>query len=77
MTEVKMPKVGLSEADMTLISWLKQPGDAIAKGESIAVVEGEKLTNEIESVVDGTMGEIFVQEGDVVAIGTLLATITD
>lgn len=75
MKQVKMPKIGLSEADMTLVTWLKKTGDDIKVGEPIAVIQGEKLTNEIESEVDGKMGEIFVQEGETVGIDTLLANI--
>lgn len=75
MKEVRMPKIGLSEADMTLVTWLKKTGDEIKKGEAIAVIQGEKLTNEIESEVDGKMGEILVAEGDTVKINTLLAKI--
>lgn len=75
MKEVRMPKIGFSEGDITLVEWLKKPGDKIEEGDVIAIIQGEKLTNELESEVDGTMGEIFVQEGDVVAINTLLANI--
>lgn len=75
MKEVRMPKIGFSEADITLVEWLKQPGDKIEEGDAIAVIQGEKLTNELESEVDGIMGEIFVQEGEAVAINAHLANI--
>lgn len=75
MQEVRMPKIGLSEADVTLGKWEKRTGDSVKKGEIIAVVQGEKLANEIESEMNGVMGEIFVKEGEIVPIGTLLAVI--
>jgi pyruvate dehydrogenase E2 component (dihydrolipoamide acetyltransferase) len=73
--EVRMPKIGLSEADMILVSWLKKKGQPVKKGESIAVIQGEKLTNELEAEKDGIMQEIFVAEGESVKINTLLANI--
>ena len=74
-TEVKMPKIGLSEADMILVSWEKSPGDAVKTGETIAVVEGEKLTSNLEAECDGILGEHLVREGQEVKINTLLTTI--
>ena len=74
-TEVRMPKIGLSEADITLVSWEKSPGDQIKKGDVIAVIEGEKLTNNLEAEADGVLGEHLVKEGEEVKINTLLTTI--
>ena len=74
-TEVRMPKIGLSEADMILVSWEKSPGDSVKTGEVIAVVEGDKLTNNLEAEADGILGEHLVEEGQEVKINTLLTTI--
>ena len=74
-TEVRMPKIGLSEADMILVSWEKSPGDAVKTGDVIAVVEGDKLTNNLEAEADGILGEQLVEEGQEVKINTLLTTI--
>ena len=73
--EVRMPKIGLSEADMTLVSWEKSPGDSVKTGDVIAVVEGEKLTSYLEAECGGILGEHLVQEGQEVKINTLLTTI--
>ena len=73
--DVRMPKLGLSEAEMILVTWEKSPGDPIAVGDIIATVEGEKLTNNIEAETDGILGEHLVGQGDEVAINTLLTTI--
>ena len=74
-TEVRMPKIGLSESDMVLVSWAKSPGDPVKAGETIAVVEGDKLTSDLEAASDGILGEHLVQEGEEVKINTLLTTI--
>ena len=73
--EIRMPKIGLSEADMTLVSWEKKSGDAVKKGDVVATVEGAKLTSNIEAEADGVLGELLVEEGQEVPINTLLATI--
>ena len=75
-TEVRMPKIGLSEADMVIVSWEKSPGDSVKKGDIIAVVEGDKLTSDLEAEADGILGEHLVKEGEEVKINTLLTTIT-
>ena len=75
VTEVRMPKIGLSEANITLVSWEKFPGDPVKKGDIIAVVEGEKLVNNLEAETDGILGQHLVQEGEEVEINTLLTTI--
>ena len=73
--EVRMPKIGLSEADMILVSWEKSPGDAVKTGDVIAVVEGEKLTTSLAAECDGILGEHLAEEGQEVKINTLLTTI--
>ena len=74
-TEVRMPKIGLSEADMIIVSWEKLPGDPVKKGDVIVVVEGDKLTNNLEAETDGILGEHLVEAGQEVQINTLLTTI--
>ena len=75
-TEVRMPKIGLSEGDMVIVSWERAPGDSVKKGDVIAVVEGDKLTSDLEAETDGILGEHLVPEGEEVKINTLLTTIT-
>src|SRR5262245_61818086 len=58
-----------------LTAWLKQPGDAIRKGEPIAEVEGDKATVELEALVDGVLDQILVPADVVVPVGTVLANI--
>jgi len=73
--QVKMPKLGMSEADLQLVEWLKKEGEKVNKGDAIAQVEGEKITNEIEASISGVVLKILVEEGSVVKIGTVLAII--
>jgi pyruvate dehydrogenase E2 component (dihydrolipoamide acetyltransferase) len=61
----------------TLVEWLKRPGDALRRGDIIAVVDTEKGAIEIEVFEDGVLKEIRVQPGEKVPVGTVLATIGD
>jgi pyruvate dehydrogenase E2 component (dihydrolipoamide acetyltransferase) len=59
----------------TLVEWLKHPGDSVKRGEVIAVVETQKGAIEIEVFETGTVGELLVQPGATVPVGTPLASI--
>ncbi|HZB97200.1 MAG TPA: biotin/lipoyl-containing protein, partial [Candidatus Sulfotelmatobacter sp.] len=72
---VTMPQLGESVTEGTLARWLKQPGEPVAKYESIAEVESDKVNAEIPSPSEGTMGELIAAEGAVVAVGESICTI--
>ncbi len=72
---VNMPQLGESVTEGTIARWLKQPGDAIAKYESIAEVITDKVNAEIPAPADGTMGELIAPEGAVVAVGQPICSI--
>ena len=74
--EVAVPAMGESVTEGTLSTWLKKPGDAVAKDETIVEIETDKVAVEVPSPVDGVMGEILVQEGETVGIGTVIAKIS-
>ncbi|MBV9101752.1 MAG: 2-oxo acid dehydrogenase subunit E2 [Candidatus Dormibacteraeota bacterium] len=72
---VNMPQLGESVTEGTIAKWLKQPGEAVAKYESIAEVITDKVNAEIPAPADGTMGELVAAEGAVVAVGQPICTI--
>ena len=72
---VTMPQLGESVTEGTIARWMKQPGDAVAKYESIAEVVTDKVNAEIPAPAEGTMGEHIAQEGAVVAVGQPICTI--
>ncbi len=74
-TTVAMPQLGESVTEGTLAKWLKQPGDPVARFESIAEVVTDKVNAEIPSPAEGIMGEHLVSEGSVVAVGESLCVI--
>jgi len=76
MIEIKVPTVGESINEVTLIKWLKKDGDYVERDEVIAELESEKATFEVNAEQAGilkTMG----QEGDTLNIGQVLAKIDE
>ena len=53
----------------TLVAWKKKKGDQVSAGELLAEIETDKATMEWESPEDGTLTEIYVQEGGKVNVG--------
>ncbi|HWF58135.1 MAG TPA: dihydrolipoamide acetyltransferase family protein, partial [Candidatus Dormibacteraeota bacterium] len=72
---VTMPQLGESVTEGTIARWLKQPGEQVAKYESIAEVVTDKVNAEIPAPAEGSMGEHIAKEGDVVAVGAPICTI--
>jgi pyruvate dehydrogenase E2 component (dihydrolipoamide acetyltransferase) len=73
MTAFRMPSLG---ADMTagrLVEWLRRPGDAVAAGDTIAVVETQKGAIEIEVFQAGVVERLIARIGDTVPVGTPIA----
>src|SRR5947199_136184 len=75
MPEVQMPKLSDTMTEGTLVSWKKKKGDKVSAGEVIAEIETDKATMEWESPEDGTLTEIYVQEGGKVNVGDRIAFI--
>jgi len=70
-----MPSLGADMEAGKLVEWLKQPGDSIASGDIIAVVETQKGAIEIEAFETGTLDQLLVPIGQTVPVGTPLAAI--
>jgi pyruvate dehydrogenase E2 component (dihydrolipoamide acetyltransferase) len=73
MTDLLMPKLGLTMTEGVLLEWKVAPGEAFAKGQLIFVVESDKAATDIEAEADGVMAERLVQEGETVPVGTPVA----
>ncbi|MES2136724.1 MAG: biotin/lipoyl-containing protein, partial [Pseudomonadota bacterium] len=74
-TDVEVPALGESITEGTLAQWLKKPGEAVAADEPIASLETDKVSVEVPSPVAGVLTEQLVQEGDNVAVGSVIARI--
>jgi pyruvate dehydrogenase E2 component (dihydrolipoamide acetyltransferase) len=75
MPEIQMPKLSDTMTEGTLVAWKKKKGDQVSAGEVLAEIETDKATMEWESAEDGTLSEIYVQEGGKVNVGDKIAFI--
>ena len=73
--ELKMPKMGESVAEATIISWQKKVGDKIEIDETVVEIATDKVDSEIPSEVNGTIKEILFDVDDVVKVGQTIAII--
>src|SRR3982750_699116 len=76
MIDIKVPTVGESISEVTLLKWNKKDGDYVERDEVIAELESEKATFEVNAEKAGTL-KTMAKEGDTIKIGDLLATIDD
>jgi 2-oxoglutarate dehydrogenase E2 component (dihydrolipoamide succinyltransferase) len=73
--EITVPAVGESITEVTVSNWIKKSGDTVGLDEIICELESDKATFELPSPQAGVL-EVVAQEGDVVAIGGVLAKLT-
>src|SRR5262245_6338636 len=71
--EIVMPRLSDQMEEATVIQWLKQPGDAVRRGEPLVEIETDKATMVYEAEFDGVLDEIVVEEGSTAALGTTIA----
>lgn len=72
-----MPKLGLTMTEGTIVKWLVSEGDEIKQGDNIFQVETDKLTNEVEASLSGTLRKILVEEGETVDCFTPVGILAD
>jgi len=73
--EIKVPSLGESETEATLIAWLKSEGDAVAVDDVLAEIESDKITMEITALDAGVVKKIFKQADEIVEPGEVIALI--
>ena len=77
MSEVVMPRLSDTMEEGELAKWLKNVGDPVKKGESLAEIETDKATMDLEAFEDGILEQQLVAEGTIVPIGQPVAVIGD
>ena len=70
-----MPKTGMAIEEGTIARWLKRVGDPVSKGETIAVIETDKTTMDLESDFEGTLIAIVHKDGETVPVTQTIAWI--
>ena len=71
--EIKMPKLGESITEGTIISWSVKVGDTVKEDDVLFEVSTAKVSAEIPSPVEGKVKQLLFNEGDTVAVGTVVA----
>jgi len=73
--EIRMPKLGLTMENGTVIEWHKNLGDSVKKGESVCDIETDKITHSVESPEDGVLEKIIVAVDEEVPVAAVLGII--
>jgi pyruvate dehydrogenase E2 component (dihydrolipoamide acetyltransferase) len=77
MTTIKMPQLGETIIEGTILKWLKKEGDSIERDEPLFEISTDKVDTEVPSSVGGTVTKILVEEGQTVPVGTDLAEVSE
>src|SRR5579872_3901491 len=77
MIALKVPPLGESTPEATLSRWTKQPGDAVAAGETVVELETDKVTVEVPAIRGGVVVSHSHKEGDIVKVDEVLGEMDD
>lgn len=73
--ELKMPKMGESISEATILNWLKKVGDPVEEDETILEVATDKVDSEVPAPCNGVISKILFEPNEVVEIGSVIAII--
>lgn len=75
--DIFMPALSSTMTEGKIVSWVKAPGDKVAKGETVVVVESDKADMDVESFYDGYLATILVEAGEAAPVGAPIALIAE
>ncbi len=75
--DVTMPQLGMAQDAGKIVSWLKAPGEKVAKGDALFEVETDKATMEVEAQASGFLTHVSAQAGEDVPVGQAIARISE
>ena len=75
--KITVPTLGESVTEATVSKWLKSQGDKVIADEPLVELETDKVNVEVPSPISGILGNIAVQEGETVNVGSLLGTVSN
>ncbi|RMH64096.1 MAG: 2-oxo acid dehydrogenase subunit E2 [Cyanobacteria bacterium J003] len=75
--ELFMPALSSTMTEGKIVSWLKSPGDKVAKGETVLIVESDKADMDVECFYDGYLAVITVPAGEVAAVGSTIGLVAE
>ncbi|MCY3636247.1 MAG: 2-oxo acid dehydrogenase subunit E2 [bacterium] len=77
MSEVRMPQLGETVMEGTIVQWFKQVGEEVAEDEPLFEVSTDKVDSEVPSPMSGVLVEIVAAEGDTVDVGAVIAILSE
>lgn len=77
MTDVQIPKLGMSTVDVDVLEWHVEVGDVVEEGAPLAELESEKTTMTLEAPVRGEIVEILVPAGEIAEVGAVVCRIDE
>lgn len=75
LVNIIMPKLGEGIMEATVLRWLKKPGEWVKYDESLLEIATDKVDSEVPSTAEGFLEEVFCKENDIIAIGSVIASI--
>lgn len=72
MSDVQIPKMGMSTVEVDIVRVLVAPGQKVAAHDVVVEIESEKANYEITAGKEGTVAEVLVEEGDVRNVGDVV-----
>ncbi|NEO88261.1 MAG: 2-oxo acid dehydrogenase subunit E2, partial [Spirulina sp. SIO3F2] len=75
--DIFMPALSSTMTEGKIVSWAKQPGDKVEKGETVVVVESDKADMDVESFHGGFLATILVNEGEEAPVGSAIALLAE
>lgn len=75
--DVFMPALSSTMTEGKIVSWVKAPGDKVAKGETVVVVESDKADMDVESFYEGFLATILVPAGESAPVGSTIALVAE
>ena len=74
-TSVVMPALEMAQETARLLSWHRREGEAVSRGDPLMEIETDKAVVDVEATADGVLAAVTAREGDVVAVGQVIAWI--
>jgi len=72
---IVIPPTADGAREVTVVSWIKQPGDRVKKGQDLAEATTEKITLYVTAPADGTLSQILVEPGTKVKVGAVIGVL--
>ena len=75
--DIFMPALSSTMTEGKIVEWLKQPGDKVARGESVLVVESDKADMDVESFQEGYLAAVLMPAGSTAPMGETIGLIVE